>query len=147
MIKPLEACIHNFIQSYEKNDWKITLLKNWSSIVGNLEHHVVIERLEDHAITLGVFDSCWLQELYLLSPMILEKINKSIDPHRINHIRLKLIARSKRKKIVHAKKISAQTATNTVYALTSQEHLMLNNIKDPHLREALKKFYMQCRKE
>src|SRR5439155_41226 len=55
----------------EKN-WKTDLLYRWRDIIGSLHSKVRIEKIHDDTLILGVFNSCWMQELYLLSPLLIK---------------------------------------------------------------------------
>ena len=56
-------------------NWKFQLVTNWPTIVGSLAARMHIEKIEHDSIIIGVCDSAWLQELYLLSDVLLQKIN------------------------------------------------------------------------
>jgi len=127
-----------------KNNWKLQLLTDWKDIIGNLSSKVIIEKIYEDTIVLGVFDSCWMQELYLLSPVLIKTINQSLDRPRIKQVRFKMTGRKKTKIKKAAKKMS--TTPITVY-LTSREKQALETIPDQALRAALKAFYIRCARE
>src|SRR5438105_15060368 len=70
-------------------NWKTDLLYRWKDITGSLYSKVRIERIHDDTLILGVFHSCWMQELYLLSPLLLKTINEKLDQPHIKQIRFK----------------------------------------------------------
>jgi hypothetical protein len=128
----------------KEQSWKINLLEQWRTIVGNLKAHVTLLKITDDTITLGVFNSSWLQEMYLLSPFILDTINKSIDQPRIKQIRFKQIAQTK-KSNQHVQ--SRPTSCALPLALTKKERAALVAVNDPELRVVLEQFLQRCNRE
>jgi hypothetical protein len=138
--------IKNFLTTLlpTQQSWKITLLQQWHTIMGNLKTHVTLEKMSDDTITLGVFNSSWLQELYLISPTILETINKNLDQPRIKQIRFKQIAQRKNKKKI----VSSASKPQTIQvSLTVTEKNALAAIQDPELRQSLYQFLVRCQRE
>ena len=138
--------IKQFLQHYlsEKNNWKALLLQNWSTIIGDLRDRVTLEKIYEDLLVLGVYDSSWLQELYLLSPVILQTINASLDQPRIKRLRFKQIGRKtainkKQKKQYQKKQVNIE--------LTKKEEKALNTIDDQQLKKALKRFLIRCYQE
>jgi hypothetical protein len=144
----MTAHIKTFLQPFfQSNDqpWKMNLLEKWPEIVGQLASKVTIEKIYQDAITLGVYDSCWMQELYLLSSTLLETINRNLDQPRIKQVRFKLIGKKEQKK---------QTGTAPPYkdepktiTLTPTELKALERITDSDLRTALQSFLIRCYQE
>ncbi|MCK5633099.1 DUF721 domain-containing protein [bacterium] len=125
----------------QEGSWKINLLKNWPTILGNLKTKVLLEKIQDSTLVLSVNDSCWLQELYLLSPILLKTINEKLDRPRIKRLRFKQAGIKKvktkqatRKKIKPCKPVE----------LSSKENKALQTIDDPQLQKALKQFLVRC---
>jgi len=128
----------------EKNNWKIQLLKNWPNIIGNLKSKVRLEKIQNDTLILGVYDSCLLQELYLLSPVLLKTINEKLEKPHIKRLRFKQAGIKKTKKEkVYIKK----TKTEKNIELTKKEKEILKKIKDPDLEKALIKFLTRCHQE
>jgi len=88
MTTHIKALLSPLLQKKEQS-WKIGLFNKWPEIMGTLSTHVSIEKIQDDSIILGVQNSSWLQELYLMGPTILETINKSLDQPRFKTIRFK----------------------------------------------------------
>jgi len=127
-----------------KNSWKIKLLRNWPDIIGNLKNKVRIERIIDETLILGVYDSCLLQELYLLSPVLLKTINEKLENTPIKKLRFKQAGIKKVKKV---KSNKIRREIKKTIELTAKENKTLKKIKDPDLKNALKKFLIRCHKE
>jgi len=130
----------------QSTNWRIRLLHNWHSIWGSLSDKVKLVKIESNTIVIGVYDSCWLQELHLMSDLLLHTINKTIGDEKIKKIRFQnaYIKNNKKKKpaISPIKKPSSKSFT-----LEHKEQQALNSINDPQLNIALKNFLKRCNLE
>jgi len=142
MAANLKELLHALIRP-EKN-WKTDLLYRWNDIIGPLHSKVRIDKVYDDTLVLGVFHSCWMHELYLLSPLLIKTINEKLDQPYIKEIRFKQIGLKKSKK-----NITEHNAINRnkVVHLTKEEEIRLEKIADPALRDALKAFRIRCYQE
>jgi len=127
--------------SCPQTSWKNNIMQNWQEIMGALAHKIFIEKIQNDSIILGVTDSCWMQELHMLSAVIKKKINEKLDQPYIKNIQFKY----------HSKKTSRiQTKKNTLplsyenKPLTQLEENALAHIKDPELSQALMRFLQKC---
>lgn len=138
--------LKNLLQTYldHETDWKLSLIKNWPEIIGSLGSKISLEKVHEDTIVLAVYDSCWMQELYLLSPVLIASINKKLDQPRIKQVRFKQAGKKKEKQAAAPiKPIKPQREIT----LSSREITALNDVKDPSLREALKAFRIRCYRE
>lgn len=142
MAQSLKNCISQFFN--ESDNWKIQLLKNWQDVLGNLHTKVHLEKITDDTLTLSVADSCWLQELYLLSDVLLRAINQKLDKPRIKHLRFKKTGIAPTKK---ERKASVTKRSCKLTNLNAHEKNALEKIKDPQLKEALEHFLIRCYQE
>jgi hypothetical protein len=142
MIKEIKKVLPNIL-AYNSN-WKFELLTKWHTIFGPLSSKIHLEKVEDDTLILGAQDSCWLQELYLLRPMLLKTINQTLDQPRIKHLRFKTIGIKKEKQ--RPKLPPKERCTKTVN-LNAHELNALQDIKDPELQRALKNFLVRCYQE
>ncbi len=127
--------------SCPKTNWKTDIMKNWQEIMGPLAHKIFIEKIQNNCIVLSVTDSCWMQELHMLSDVIKKKINQSLDKPYIENIQFRYSS----KKIERVQKIkNIVTLPYEFKPLTRSEQDALNNIKDPELSQALKRFLQKC---
>src|SRR5438128_1822132 len=78
-------------------DWKIQLLNAWERIMGAIGTQVRLEKIEDELLVIGVYDACWMHELYLLTPTLLGIINQNLDQPRIKQLRFKRAGKRQRK--------------------------------------------------
>lgn len=137
--------VHIFLTSLlpDQENWKVQLLSNWPTIMGHLHTKVQLEKINNDTLVLGVYNAAWLQELYLLSPMLLTAINQKLDQPRIKHLRFKQAGTP----VNMVKKSETKTRQPTHVTLSAHEHAALAQMKDPQLREALKAFLIRCYQE
>ncbi len=126
--------------SSQTEAWKMNLIKNWPTIIGSLHEKVSLQKINATSVVLGVYDSCWIQELYLLSKLILKKINASLDRPRIETLRFQCI---EKKEQIAQKKAAMQRPERTT-ALKPKEILALQKISDPELSAALEGLLRKC---
>jgi hypothetical protein len=127
-------------QNVHEESWKLQLVKNWPTVIGSLHDKISLQKIQATTIVLGVKDTNWMQELYLLSKMIIKKINDSLDKPRITAIRFQCVEK-KAEKITTPKKI---TPENKPISLSSQQIQALEKIEDPELLQALQGFLKKC---
>jgi len=145
MARELKHFLNSVIQP--NDDWRLNLLNSWPDIMGNLVHKVRLEKINNDSLILGVYESCWLQELYLLSPILLNAINQKLDQPRIKHLRFKRAAPLKK---YVSQKYDTQLPTTvdvSSITLTQKEENALAQIQDEQLKDALKKFLIRCYRE
>ena len=127
-----------------QDSWRITLMREWPTLLGPLSNRVSIEAITDATLVLGVSDSCLMQELYLLSPLIVTTVQKSIGNSHIKQVRLK------RSEIVtHQKSYtsSQRSSVKKAVSLTRSEAHALESINDAELKEALRMYCIRCHQE
>ncbi len=134
------------LKSMFKNDdtdqqWRLELLRNWPAIVGDLHTQVTLEKIKGDTLVLGVPDASWLHELYLLSNVVIETINRHLDSDRIKHVRFKQVGRSKKSP---TPRTTYQQAARRQRTLTTREETALGRVDDQGLQTALKDFLMRC---
>lgn len=144
MAQHIKNLLRNYIKI--KEQWKQTLLENWPEVIGNLYNKVTLEKIYEDTLILGVYDSCWLQELYLLSPVLISTINKKLDEPRIKHLRFKQVNKTKNTKKQKKPTLKRKIIKKDVH-LSSYEKIVLKKIDDPKLRDALAAFRIRCYRE
>lgn len=141
-MRSLKSVFKNIVGS--DRHWKLNVLDNWATIVGTMSNYVSVDKIYEDTIVLTVVDSCWMQELYLFSDLLLKKINQNLDQPRIKHLRFKQLGVCKKKATVS--KVVKKTSCKFV-SLSSVERAALKKIKDPQLSSALEKFLIRCYQE
>ena len=139
-MKHIEQALTTLFQkSKDDQFWKINLLQNWSQIVGNIASKAMIHKIYHNSITLGVYELCWMQELYILSPMLKKKINEFLGKEQIKLIRFRAAHKKSKKK--KKKKVKSEAPPKE---LTSRERASIESIKDPDLAHSLKLLLEKC---
>ena len=142
----MAVLIKDLVKSFihQKKDWKIDLLYQWPEIIGPLGDKVRIEKIYDNLLILGVFHPCWLQELSLLSPLLLQTINKKLNHNHIKQLRFQHVCI---KKNIQKKQIKNNDCQKKSVRLTYEDEYTLKKITDHALRDALKAFRIRCYQE
>lgn len=136
----INQVLNNFLK--EQGDWKRYLMANWRGIIGAIANHAYIEKIEGDTLTISVSDSTWLQELYLLSPILLNKVNQALDQPHLKKIRFK---NKSNKYCFNERKPTEKTKPPQLsHTLTLREKHALKNIHDDELSQALQTFLMRC---
>jgi len=139
---PIKDLLQSFVD--KKRDWKVDLLYKWRDIIGSLHDKVRIEKIHNDTLILGVFHPCWMQELYLLSPLLLKTINEKLDQHYIKQLRFKHVCI---KKNTYKKEQVQTIPQDTIVRLTYEDERVLTRITDTTLRDALRAFRIRCYQE
>ena len=123
-------------------DWQMRIMQGWGEIAGELSKQARVEKIIKDTLVLGVYDTCWMQELHLLSSVICQKVNQYIGQKQIRQIRVKYV-----QKHVFRPLLAKPINNNPQINLTSPELQTLKNIIDPELRSAIQSFWIRCRCE
>lgn len=123
-------------------DWQLKIISDWPLIVGNICQQARVERVYGDTILLGVYETCWMQQLHLLSHMIIKKINKHLQGDYIKQIRLKYVQKQQFRPLKYP-----ETVQFKAYPLSQIETRALKKIKDPELRTAMQNFLTRCHRE
>lgn len=144
MIKKIDSFFYNIIP--KEYHWKILLLNKWGEIIGDLKNKVFIVNIFNGGLTLGIIHPALLQELYLLTPVLKQKINNTLSGEYIKIIKLKCCDNFYNKDII---KISSNfKKQKTIYThkyLSDTEKKIFLNIKDNELKNILEKFFVRCK--
>ncbi len=124
------------------NDWRAVLLKNWPTIVGSLATRVRLEKISQDMIIIGVYESHWMQELYLLSPVLIDSVNDFLGKPYIKQARFKLV--EEKVAPTHFRAREKKNIVQREVVLTTAQKGALEKIMDPQLRDALIGFWGKC---
>ena len=133
--------IKNFLPTLldKHHGWKVTLLKEWPTIIGTLKDKVILEKIDEDSVVLGVVHPAWIQELSLLKPIILQAINDQLENPYIKTIRIKTSSSPKK----YVSKISSMVYKPLeTHTLSLKEKRALEGIKDSELKDAMKLFLL-----
>lgn len=129
----------------KKNDnWKYQLLSCWPTIVGNLASNLHIEKMYDDVLVLAVHNSSLMHELYLLSDILLKKINETLDRPRIKRIHFKQVGMLETKQRTYQKRKERKSIP---VVPTEREKAALEQIHDHQLKNYLHRFLVRCYQE
>ncbi len=117
--------------------WHIKLISEWPKVVGALHEQMRVEKIQGDLLTIGVFNASWLQELYLLSPMLIKSINDYLQHPYVKQIKCKAAARKQVDDIHSARKQEKTESRIVSRPLTSVEKKTLASVEDPELRSML----------
>lgn len=143
MSHAVQALLRSFLQKHG-HTWQMYLIQHWTTIVGTLHTRMCLEKIQDDTIIIGVYDVHWMQELFLLQPMLLERINQQFDKPYVKQIRLKL-AKGVPKRAAQKKNKAASVVQRAPVPLTQQHHAALAQVKDQELHDALQTFLQHCK--
>ena len=129
-------------QIFKQEGWKVQLLSEWNGIVGNLADKIRLEKIEGSTLTIGVYQASWLQELHLLSSVLLKTINQCLPHPYVKQLRFKRAVITK-KPIIQKKQDAVKQEYRTV-VLSPREKKALDTVQDEQLKEALHAFLSKC---
>lgn len=140
-MKHIKDCLPQISVTNNHQNWKFQLMNEWNAIMGSLVGKVSIYKIYNNSIVLGVSDSSWMQELYLLSNLIKQKINNVLDKPRIETIRFHYVTKhiSTKPDTIVAKEIIIKERS-----LTIREKKALDKITDPELSGVLIRLLQKC---
>ena len=142
MPTPIKTILDNLFTP--KNNWQLQLLNNWPTIIGSIQTKVQLLKIYEDYLVLGVTDSCWLQELYMLSPLLIHMINEKLDRPRIKQLRFKTMGMNEKK---IAKNTRKKECVLKNIQLNAREKEKLASIADDQLRTVLKEYLLRCYRE
>ena len=144
MAQALKDILDTIIQP--EQSWKLQLLKQWETIFGKVKTRVQLLRISDDTLILGVADSCWMQELYLLTPLLLTTINNHLGQPIIKNLRFKAVGNTPKSKSRLYKRPS-YTPTPENIILTKKEEQALSQLNDPALAQVLRTYLLKIRQK
>ena len=141
MLLDLQKVLNSCWES-KLSGWQLKIIIDWPIIIGNICEQARIEKVYNDTVVLGVYDTCWMQQLHLLSNMIIKKINTHLDGNYIKQIKLKYVQK-------HVfRKIMPNSAKPTIEHVPSpSETIALKKIRDLELRAAIHNFLDRCMRE
>lgn len=141
MPRPLADFMQHILGTQET--WQIKLLQQWETIIGNLKTRVHLLKIQNDTLILGVPDLCWMQELYLLTPLLLQTINQHLDMPRIKNLRFKAAGTPEDKKRI-TKKLPPPPPRKII-PLSRDEEKALAVLTDPDLALAIQDYLQRCK--
>jgi hypothetical protein len=125
------------------SDWQLKIISDWPQIVGSLHEHARVDKVTEDTIWLGVYDTCWMQELHLLSNIMIKKINNYLGASHIKQMRLKYVQKHQ----FRTPKVPELQAHEPNQDLSLPQTIALQAISDPELKAAMHNFLTRCNYE
>lgn len=138
MAHSLKTLVQQALSKQQAPVWHLQLFEQWHTIVGDLQQVMRLEKIVGNMIIIGVYDASWMQELHMLSSVLIQTINQHLDAPYINRVRFRQVARTKLRKIRTAADDIPTTAP--LPSLTHTQQAVLNKIPDEQLRAYLHTF-------
>ncbi len=120
------------------HDWQTRLAREWPNVVGTLSERMRLEQVKGTMLVIGVYDSHWISELFLLTPRIIEEINKFLGSNQVTHLRFVIAKRTSSHKKTEFFENSEQKPRAR---MSPRQEKVLSSIKDRQLHDALEKFF------
>lgn len=140
--------IKNLLKSFLHHDtnWQGYLIANWTTIIGNLKDHVSLEKIQDDTIILGVNNSSWMHELYMLSGMLKDKINAQLQKPYVQKIKFKFTDKKKfeEKRSYKRQESTEQVSTKITFTLRQEKALQKIQEKNKDLASSLENYFYKC---
>lgn len=140
-MESLQKLMATFLESHEQ--WKFQLMINWTTIVGDMQHHICLEKIEEKGtLIVGVHDTRWMQELYYLSHELIDLINRGLQGSFVKSIRFVLsrrlaIVKKTARKVTPARSIPKKSMMPR-RSLTDRHVKALERIHDNELQASLR---------
>lgn len=145
MFKHISELLNSLVAP--KDEWKIKLFNNWDKVIGKLKDKVIILKVENKLLVLGVTHPAWSQELFMLSDILKNRVNSLFEKEHIKYIRFETL-KSKNKEYKSLKNKVLDNNEKKIIkklSLTKNEYVSLTKIKDVELKENIKKFCLKCK--
>ena len=136
----IKSILSNFVN--QNKNWEIYLISHWKDIMGKLKDHATLEKVEKDTLIISVTSSSWLQELYLLSNVLIKQINSKLPAPYVKKLKFKL---EQKKKFKMRAKSDVKKLKFENIKLSQREEFALKKIKDEELSNQLKKFLIKCK--
>jgi len=144
MAQQIKQFLHQFLAHYHKDDnWQVYVMRNWRTIIGDLYIRMNIEAITNDTLVLGVYDPHWMQELYVLSEVLLETINGALAKPYIKRIRF-VLAKQRNGKLEHISKYMPSKIAVKNSRMTERHRAALAVVKDEQLQNILQELLQYC---
>lgn len=126
--------------------WKIKLLEYWSVLSKHIINApLILVKISDHSLLLGVTHSIWAQEVSMSVPTIKKVINDFLGTEAIHTIFIKVIMPPISKSPIKPMQ-TLQFKPESHYALSRDEQQCLTIIDDTQLQKNIEQFLMRCKR-
>jgi hypothetical protein len=147
MARELKDLIEPFLQNRAQHDWRVCVAQRWNIMVGSMHEQMVLERIEQATLMVGVRDVHWMHEFFCLKPLLIKTINEQLGAPHVRDIHFRLLSPDQHKKSYRS--IVSTGNAKVVYQhknLSHQERTALSAIADDELQQVLTDFWHCCHK-
>lgn len=144
MVTPVKDILEQLLHTADGN-WRFHVIRQWKELVGDLHTRMRLEKITEHTLVVGVYDSHWMQELHLISPLIIRTINAGLGHPYVKRIQFKLARHKELPKKRNNSPVPSPQQRPLV--LTAQQRQALHTLPDGELREVLTAFLARCYRE
>ena len=136
--------LHNLI--VQESLWKINLLEHWIVLSKHIINApIVLLKISDNSLLLGVTHSIWAQEVSMSVPTIKKVINDFLGTKAIHTIFIKVIMQPVGQFPIKPNE-TLQCKPEKQYALSTDEQQCLTKIDDVQLQKNIEQFLMRCKR-
>lgn len=144
-MKSLKSIVHTLsLAKKEEQAWHITLIEQWPHIMGSLAPKISLQKISRSTLIVSVQNASWMQELYLMSKLLINKVNNFLGKTYITHISFTLQQKPKQRPTQRKKQPKNNNTQEKIYHLSKHEEQALQKIDDQELQQALQKFLQRC---
>lgn len=142
MYEPIKAILNVVLAQEKEENWQLFVVQNWTTIVGTLHTKMCLEKIVEDMLVIGVYDVHWMQELHLLSSMIIRTINAKLGENRVARLRFMLV---NRRRLLHKKSVASlsKSIPKKIFFPDTCTRV-LTHIKNKDLHDALQKYLERC---
>lgn len=138
MVMPLHILVKSLIAP-APFAWLEQLITSWDKLLGPFAAYTLPKSVQKNTLTIGVYNSSVIQELYIQKQILLEKLSLISPDHTIGSIRLTLIAPKYKKS-----RSSRFLLRSSEIPLSHIDQKVLSLIQDPQLTKALVSYRSRC---
>lgn len=94
----IKIILENLLKKHSNNvpEWHYKLFIEWGNCVGNLKNDIILLKIENSTLILGVYKPQVLHQLRIISNNIIKAINKQLGYTYVYSLDYKLINNTKR---------------------------------------------------
>lgn len=140
----MEAVARYIDTCIARDRWQARLLQGWSSIVGDIARYVLIGNINGSTLLLIAESSAWIQEIFLMKKIIIDKINLFLGEVYVTDFSLKSKIFNKDNVKKNNEHVISKVLDTIEYDFSSHEMYALQNVQDTELVDYLKKFRIRC---
>ena len=141
MAVSLQCLMTQFLS--DNDDWRKQLTRDWANIVGGLHTKMRLEKIMHDTVVIGVYELHWMQELFMISSMIMDTMNQKLGGPHVTKLRF-VVAGSKNDGTLRKRGSPRHHVRAERKPLAVHQKKVLEAIEDEQLRAALERLWYRC---